>query len=243
MSHETDPVPEAPILIIDDDRELLALLLEYLAGEGEAARSAYDGPSGLEAALTGQYPLVVLDVMLPGLSGFEVLRQLRERSTLPVIMLTARGEDQDKITGLELGADDYLSKPFNPRELLARIRAVRRRTAAVEGGRNEQGSATLSVGELAVNRLARWATQAGQRLPLTGVELEMLHLLLASAGQVVSRDALSTAALSRPFDPRDRSVDIHISSLRRKLQRAEQEESSIKTVRGEGYVFVPVGRS
>ena len=222
----------ADILVIDDDRELCELLDAYLGSEGLSIEAVHDGRQGLERALRGEHRLVVLDVMLPSMSGFEVLRALRETSRLPVVMLTARGDAVDRIVGLEMGADDYLAKPFEPRELVARIRAVHRR---VEGPADAD---VLVEGELELRLASRTALLGGEPLALTSGELDILELLLRYVGKVVSREMLYTKALGRHFSPADRSVDVHVSNLRRKLGA-----DRIKTVRGQGYLFArePVG--
>ncbi len=218
------------ILVIDDDRELCALLADYLAAEGFLSDLVHDGLQGVEQACGGQYDLVVLDVMLPGLNGFEALRRIRGVSAVPVLMLTARGEEVDRIVGLELGADDYLPKPFNPRELVARIRAIQRRSA---------GSGTLlRVADLELDAGARAVRQEGRVVELTSVEFSLLELLLAQAGRVITRDELCRQAMGRRFSPYDRSIDVHISSLRRKLGPAEEGSERIKSVRGVGYIYL-----
>jgi len=228
----------ARFLVIDDDAELCELLREYLAQEGHAVEIAPDGPRGLERALAADLDLVVLDVMLPGLDGFEVLRRLRTRSQVPVVMLTARGEDVDRIVGLEMGADDYLPKPFNPRELVARMRAVLRRTAAPEGPGASSLIEVLTVGDLALDPGARVARRGGEEVALTGTEFSVIEVLVRAAGQVVSRDELSRLALDRRSSAFDRSLDVHISSLRRKLGALPGGRERIKTVRGVGYLYV-----
>jgi len=236
---------ESPILVIDDDAELCELLADYLGQEGFAVEAAQDPASGLERALAGEHALVVLDVMLPGMSGFEVLRRLRERSRVPVLMLTARGDDVDRIVGLEMGADDYLPKPFNPRELVARIRAVQRRTGpearSAEGG---AGPGRLTVGDVEVDPGNRTVRRGGQAVELTSVEFSLLEALLRRAGLVVSREDLAQAALGRKLSAYDRSVDVHVSSLRKKLGHRVGEFERIKTVRGAGYLYAlpPAGR-
>ena len=193
-----------------------------------------DPQKGLDRALGGEFALVVLDVMLPGMSGFDVLRRLRETSRIPVLMLTARGDEVDRIVGLEMGADDYLPKPFNPRELVARIRAVRRRTEGGGGeGRGGHRPEPLRVGSVELDPGTREVFRDGALLALTSVEFSVLEALLRSAGTVVSRDDLAQVALGRRLTAYDRSVDVHVSSLRRKLGDAEQ----IQTVRGVGYLF------
>jgi len=227
------------ILVVDDDVELCELLRDYLGSEGFAVEVANDGPAGLVAALSGRSGLVVLDVMLPGLSGFEVLRRLRERVAVPVVMLTARGDDVDRIVGLEMGADDYLPKPFNPRELVARIRAILRRAERPAGGTVEGEG--LTVGDVELRRSSRTVLRGGEEVTLTGVEFALLDALLASAGRVVSRDELARKVLGREHSPYDRSIDVHMSNLRRKLGPGAGGAERIKTVRGSGYVYAAGG--
>ena len=222
------------LLVIDDDRELCGLVAEYLARDGFEVESVHDGEAGLSRALHGDFALVVLDVMLPGLSGFDVLRSLREGSSVPVVMLTARGEEVDRIVGLEMGADDYLAKPFNPRELSARIRAVLRRTHADESGDRD----LLEVGDLRLDVGARDVLLDGEEVAVTSVEFAVLEALLRSAGRVMKRDELSRAALDRRASSFDRSLDVHVSNLRRKLGPLAGGGERIKTVRGVGYMYV-----
>ncbi|MBI3665961.1 MAG: response regulator transcription factor [Acidobacteria bacterium] len=224
------------ILLVDDDVELCALLEEYLGGQGFEIRAAHNGSQGLEAALDPAIDLVVLDIMLPGLDGLEVLRRLRHQSRVPVIMLTARGEEVDRIVGLEIGADDYLPKPFNPRELLARIRAILRRS---EGG---QLPGKIRIQGIELDPGARTVTRDGKRLDLTTLEFDILEQLMRAAGRVLSRDQLMDALYERPATPFDRAIDMHISHLRRKIEAAGGAPSGspqplIKTIRGVGYVF------
>lgn len=207
------------------------MLSEYLSGEGLAVEIATDGDRGLDQALAGEYDAVVLDVMLPGKSGFEVLRELRVNSQVPVIMLTARGEDTDRIVGLELGADDYLPKPFNPRELAARLRAVLRRTNADAGG-------PVSIGDIRLDRQARLVTLAGVAVSLTAAEYAILERLMTRAGETVSKDELASHALGRTLSPFDRSVDTHVSRLRGKLGPLPDGGPRIQAVRGRGYLMV-----
>jgi len=221
------------ILVIDDDGELCALLAEYLTREGFSVECRHDGRSGLMRALEGVFDLVVLDVMLPELDGFEVLRRLRAKSRLPVLMLTARGEDVDRIVGLELGADDYLPKPFNPRELTARIRAILRRAQA-NGGKQEK----IEVNGVALDPGARSVEVDGRPVELTTLEFDILELLMRAAGRVLSRDALMEHLYNRKATPFDRSIDMHVSHLRKKL---EASRPLIKTVRGVGYQFLKSG--
>lgn len=215
------------LLLIDDDEELGELLTSYLGAEGFEIELAHDGRTGLARAREGVHDLVILDVMLPELGGFEVLRELRTSSRIPVLMLTARGEDIDRIVGLEIGADDYLPKPFNPRELIARIRAVMRRFDEPKPVQER-----ISVGGVEFNPGAHSATLDGQPLELTSSELAVLEVLLRAAGTVVSRDTLAEEALGRRFSPLDRSIDVHVSNLRKKIG-----QDAIRTVRGAGYLY------
>jgi two-component system response regulator CpxR len=221
------------ILVIDDDVELCHLVGEYLRAEGFTTECVHDGESGLKKATAGEYLLAVLDVMLPGINGFEVLRRIRATSRLPVLLLTARGEDVDRIVGLEIGADDYLPKPFNPRELVARIRAVLRRTRG-EGGSTAPD--VVSVGDVELDPATRTVRLEGNPVELTSVEFNLLEVLLREAGRVVPRERLVNAVLSRKFSPFDRSIDMHVSKVRKKLGDTENDEH-IKTVRGVGYIF------
>lgn len=223
------------ILVIDDDAELCGLVSEYLAPEGFQVDAVHDGRSGLERALTGNYLLIVLDVMLPGMNGFDVLRNVRDKSKIPVLLLTARGEDVDRIVGLEIGADDYLPKPFNPRELVARIRAVLRRTAP--GGNGDNVPESVRVGDVELDPATRTVLQNGKALDLTSVEFNLLEVLLREAGRVVTRERLVDSVLSRKFSPFDRSIDMHVSKLRKKLGDSETGDDHIKTIRGVGYIF------
>jgi two-component system response regulator CpxR len=226
------------LLLVDDDRELCALVGEYLGDEGLEVEAVHDGTTGVDRALAGGWALVILDVMLPGLGGFDVLRRIRERSEVPVLMLTARGEEVDRIVGLELGADDYLAKPFNPRELAARIRAILRRARGAE----EPAPSLLFLGDLELDPGSRVVRLDGEEVELTGAEFELLALLIGSAGTVVSRDDLSVKALGRRASAFDRSLDVHISNLRRKLGPLADGRERIKTVRGVGYLYVrPAG--
>jgi DNA-binding response OmpR family regulator len=220
------------VLIVDDDIELCRLLGERLSSEGFALEAVHDGSRGLERVLSEEHALVILDLMLPGIGGLDVLRRLRMHSPVPVLILTARGEDVDRILGLEIGADDYLAKPFNPRELIARIRAILRRTSRSTGSGN-----SLTVSDLQLNPAARDVWLDGVRLDLTSVEFTLLETLLRDAGHVVTREQLTETVLGRKLGAFDRVIDVHISNLRKKLARADGEER-IKSVRGSGYVFV-----
>ncbi len=217
------------ILIVDDDDELSSLLTELLAREGFRVECYNDGRRGLAAALTGSFDMLVLDVMLPGLDGFEILKRVRRESKLPVLMLTARGEDEDRIVGLELGADDYLPKPFNTRELIARIRAILRRLEP----RDTAGK--LEVNGILIDPGSREVYVGSTPVEVTTFEFDILEVLMRAAGRVVSRDELMEELYGRKATPFDRSVDMHISHLRKKL---EQDKPLIKTVRGVGYQFV-----
>lgn len=217
------------ILLVDDDEELTSLLTELLTRDGFRVECYSDGRRGLAAALSGGFDLLVLDVMLPGIDGFEILKRVRRETRLPVIMLTARGEDEDRIVGLELGADDYLPKPFNTRELVARIRAILRRLEQRNpGGRLEVNGITIDPG-------TREVLRAGRGVDVTTFEFDILETLMRSAGRVVSRDELMEELYGRKATPFDRSVDMHISHLRKKL---ESDKPLIITVRGVGYQFV-----
>ena len=218
----------AELLLIDDDEELCELLIDYLGQEGFGVEAVHDGEAGLARLST--HHLVVLDVMLPGMNGFEVLRRLRERSSVPVLMLTARGDDIDRIIGLEMGADDYLPKPFNPRELLARLRAIHRRAE----GAGTPGA--IRLGDVDLDPATRVARRAGLPLALTSVEFTLLEMLMRAAGRAVTRDALAERVLGRPWSPYDRSIDVHVSNLRRKLGESEGRDL-IKTIRGVGYQY------
>lgn len=224
------------ILVIDDDVELCSLVGEYLEPEGFQVEAVYDGNRGLERALSGDHLLAVLDVMLPGMNGFDVLRRIRNTSKLPVLLLTARGEDVDRIVGLEIGADDYLPKPFNPRELVARIRAILRRTQGA--GKSEEGMPEIvRVGDVELDPATRTVRHHGQPVELTSVEFNLLHVLLREAGHVVTRERLVDEVLSRKFSPFDRSIDMHVSKVRKKLGESDNGAVHIKTVRGVGYIF------
>ncbi|QQS42290.1 MAG: response regulator transcription factor [Acidobacteriota bacterium] len=223
------------VLIVDDDEELCELVSEYLTVEGFEVDSVNDGAAGLEAALEAEHGLVILDVMMPKMNGFDVLRELRKTSKMPVIMLTARGEDMERIVGLEIGADDYLPKPFNPRELVARIRAVLRRIEKSEDP--EAQTERLRSGELEMLTSARSARMNGEDLNLTAVEYDILAELLRNAGQVVKKEQLSRRVLERELSPFDRSLDMHISNIRKKLSEHEGGKDRIKTIRSVGYIF------
>ena len=238
---------EQPVLLIDDDEELGELLSRFLEKEGFAIEIAVDGSNGLARARDGEHSAVILDVMMPGMNGFDLLRELRRSSNVPVIMLTARGQDIDRIVGLEMGADDYLGKPFNPRELAARLRAIQRRVRgpASAPGSTPPASATstpgprpvLRVADIELNPRARLVKRSGEEVTLTSVEFALLEILMGAAGQVVSREELSTRGLGRRLSQADRSIDVHVSNLRRKLGLYPAGGERIKTVRGFGYQY------
>jgi DNA-binding response OmpR family regulator len=226
------------ILIIDDDEELCELVGQFLEPEGFSAEAATDGAAGLERAKSGEHVLIVLDVMLPRMNGLEVLRRLRRVSAIPVILLTARGDDVDRIVGLELGADDYLPKPFNPRELVARIHAVLRRSRPEARAAGAPGAPDrIQVGEIELDAGTRVVRRAGRAVELTTVEFNLLEALLRSAGRVVTRDQLAKEVLGRSFTPYDRSLDMHVSNLRRKLGDPARGKELIKTIRSVGYLY------
>lgn len=224
------------ILLVDDDVELCRMLAEYLGAEGFTVHAVHDGEQGAREARDGGYDAVILDVMLPRLNGIDALRRVRDASRVPVIMLTAKGDDVDRIVGLELGADDYLPKPCNPRELVARLRAVLRRSAAAPA--TSASRSMIEAGDCAVRPGERIATWHGRPLDLTSTEYNVLEALLRSAGQLVTKAELSERALGRPLERYDRSIDMHVSSLRRKLGTLADGRSPIQTVRGAGYQFV-----
>ena len=208
------------------------MLTEYLGKYGFRVTAVHRGDTGLKAALEKPYALVLLDVMLPGLDGFEVLRRIRSSSAVSVLLLTARGEDVDRIVGLEIGADDYLSKPFNPRELLARVRAILRRSA---GAQVAQEQTLLRADGLELNLASRTVLQNGKKIELTDVEFALLEALMRSPGKVVSREDISENVLGRKFHPFDRALDMHVSRLRRKLSENSEADELVKTIRGVGY--------
>jgi two-component system response regulator CpxR len=227
-SRSSDPVPS--ILLIDDDIKLGGLMSDYFSEHQYHLDVVSDGRDGLARVLLSQHDLVILDVMLPTLDGFEVLRQLRRRSRVPVIMLTARATQDDRITGLETGADDYLLKPFEPRELLARVRAVLRRT----GQQRQLAPVTIEVGDVRLNPATREIWRGEELLQLTSIEFDILDLLMRSAGRIVSRNEIAAALYQRESTPYERTVDVHISHLRKKLEPARL---LIKTVRSVGYLL------
>ena len=220
------------VLIVDDDVALCELLAESLNTEGFAIEAVHNGPRGLERALAQEHALVILDLMLPGMGGLDVLRRIRARSQVPVLILTARGEDVERIFGLEIGADDYLPKPFNPRELIARMRAILRRTA-----RATAAIEPLIVGDIRLDPAAREVRLRDALLALTSVEFTLLEMLLQHAGRVVTREQLTETVLGHKLGPFDRVIDVHVSNVRKKLGSSHGGER-IKAVRGTGYLFV-----
>lgn len=225
-------MPTPRILIIDDDQTLTAMLAGYLAAENFETESAADGARGLQAATAQTFDLVILDVMLPRQDGFSVLSQLRVASRVPVLMLSARGQDLDRIRGLELGADDYLAKPFHPRELLARVQAILRRTT-------QPAPERIQAGDLEIVRASRTVLRRGEALAVTTIEFDLLHALASRAGETVSRESLYRTVLGRNYEVYDRTIDNHVSSLRRKLGPAADGSPRFKSVRNAGYVFNP----
>ena len=226
------------ILIIDDDEELCELVSEYLSVEGFETEAVHDGETGLQKALSNEYELAILDVMLPRKNGFDVLRELRKSSKLPVLMLTAKGDDMERIVGLEIGADDYLPKPFNPRELVARLRAVLRRVH--DGDERKQAPESFTVDDIEVSLTGRTAKLGGTELNLTAVEFDLLVALLEQAGKIVKKEDLSQRVLDRRLSPFDRSLDMHVSNLRKKLGLRPDESERIKTIRSVGYIYTVV---
>lgn len=225
----------AHILIADDDLELAELLVDYLALEGFTVDTAHDGGEAVEKALTNQYDLIVLDIMMPVMNGLDALRQLRTKLTTPVLMLTARGDDIDRIIGLEIGADDYLPKPCNPRELLARIRAILRRASGA--ALIDTKHSPLEFGELKLDPRYREARVRDEAVGLTGTEFEILRTLAERTGDVVDKKFLSEHVLERKLTQHDRAIDMHISNIRKKLEKFLPGMETIKTVRGVGFTF------
>jgi len=223
------------ILVIDDDIELCELVAEYLEPDGYRVEAVHDGESGLERALSGEHALAVLDYMLPGMNGFEVLRQIRARSRLPLVMLTARGDDMNRIIGLQIGADDYLPKPFNPLELVARINAVLRRAQAEPD--QKEGRELLVVGDIEMDNRTRTVRRADKVVELTVVEYSLLEKLLSAPGRILEREELVKDVLHRKLSPFDRSIDTHVSNLRKKLGHKVNGVERIKTVRSVGYIY------
>jgi len=236
----TDAQARTKILLVDDDRKLCRLITEYLGPRGFDTTSVHTGTEGLAEALKGGYAAIILDYMLPGLDGFEVLRQLRQHSTVPVLMLTALGDEADRIVGLELGADDYLPKTFSTRELLARLRAVTRRAAltVAQAALDAGDRGELAVADLTIDLDARSVTLEGRPVTLTALEFDLLTCLARAAGRVLSRDQLLDAISGRSYEVFDRSVDVHVSAIRRKLGDDPKNPRYIRTIRSAGYMLM-----
>jgi len=236
-------MPSERLLLVDDDRELCSLLNEYLSAEGYQVECAYNGQQALEKLQSQNYSLIVLDIMMPGMSGLELLQQIRPRYTLPVIMLTGRGDEIDRILGLEMGADDYLGKPCNPRELLARIRAILRRLSHQAPLEGRLPDTAMTVAGLSLNSTTRDVTVNGEPLDLTSAEFNVLAYLMQHSGQVLGKDQLTRWVLHREISAYDRAIDVHVSRVRQKLAKSFAQtprvpKELIKTVRGQGYIFV-----
>ena len=232
MNHAATPAHT--VLLVDDDHELCAMLETYLEAENFRVDSAHDGEAGVERLRDGSFDVVVMDITMPVLDGFQALREMRRFSDVPVLMLTARGDETDRIVGLELGADDYLPKPFNPRELSARLKAILRRARPPQ----DHGDAVLQAGAVRLDPAAQSLSVAGQTVRVTATEFAVLETLARSAGELVRKDVLSEEALGRRITPFDRSLDTHIANLRRKLGAGPDGEPLIRTVRGQGYLLV-----
>ena len=228
------------ILVIDDDVELCELVAEYLEPDGYRVEAVHDGHEGVRRALSGDHALVVLDYMLPGLNGFEVLRQIRATSRVPIVMLTARGDDMNRIIGLQIGADDYLPKPFNPLELVARINAVLRRSQSQP---DQAKPEFIAVGDVEIDNRTRTVRRGAQSIELTVVEYSLLEKLLGAPGRILTREELVKEILHRELSPFDRSIDTHVSNLRRKLGHEVNGIERIKTVRGVGYIYAKSAES
>jgi len=229
----TPTAPAITALLVEDDDRLARLTSEYLQGHGVVVTRVADGPGGLREALRHRYDVVLLDLMLPGMDGMDVCRELRRQSDVPVIVLTARGEEADRVLGLESGADDYLAKPFSPRELLARIHALLRRARGQAG----PATRTIRVGELVVDPAARKATLGERELSLTGYEFTLLRVLAERAGRILSREQIMELARGSAEEAFDRSIDVHVSRLRAKLGDDSKNPRLLKTVRGVGYML------
>ncbi|OOV88207.1 response regulator [Oceanospirillum linum] len=238
------------LLLVDDDKELCSLLMEYLSAEGYQVDAAYGAEQAIDMLQGQRYSLMVLDIMMPGTTGLELLQQIRPSHKLPVIMLTGRGDEIDRILGLEMGADDYLGKPCNPRELLARIRAVLRRSAAQAPAEGRLTDEAVVIGPISVNPSTREAKVSGELLELTSAEFNVLTYLMQHAGQVLSKEQLTRWVLHRELTAYDRAIDVHVSRVRQKLvphfsgsgrDKIDGKEL-IKTVRGQGYIFVFTGQ-
>jgi DNA-binding response OmpR family regulator len=228
----------ATLLIVDDDLDLCELVSNYLRAEGFVVDAVHSGREGELAAINKSYEMIILDVMLPDKKGFDVLKEMRVQGRSPVLMLTARGDEFDRVLGLELGADDYLSKPFSPRELVARIGAILRRSGWQSEGGNSLRPPVLRSGDLELDPSARAVSKAGEALHLTSAEYDLLQLFIESPGQILTREKLVEEVLDRKFSPFDRSLDLHVSNLRRKLGSQASGAERIRSVRGIGYLYV-----
>jgi DNA-binding response OmpR family regulator len=232
------PARPAHLLVVDDDHDLCELVGSYLRAEGFTVDFVHSGREGEQAALNRTYELIVLDVMLPDKKGFDVLKEIRVQSRSPVLMLTARGDEFDRVLGLELGADDYLSKPFSPRELVARIGAILRRSGWKSEGSSALRPPVLCSGDLELDQAARAVSKAGEAVNLTSAEYNLLCIFVESPGQILTREKLVEQVLDRKFSPFDRSLDLHVSNLRRKLGNQPNGTERIRSVRGIGYLYV-----
>lgn len=238
MRNNYENTRETQILMIDDDVKLCRLVKDYLSAFGFAVESANTGTHGLEKVKNYNFDAVILDVMLPGMDGFAVLKEIRQISSVPVLMLTALGDEADRIVGLEFGADDYLPKTFSTRELLARLRAVTRR-AQITAAHSKLETEEINIGGIRLNSATRDAAKNGAPLQLTALEFDLLSCLMRSSGRVLSRDMLLDEIAGRNYDIFDRSIDVHVSSLRRKLGDDSKNPRYIKTIRSVGYMLVP----
>jgi DNA-binding response OmpR family regulator len=237
-AEKTVPLQTQRILVIDDDVELCQLLTNYLAHDGFQTEAVHDGLEGLDRALSGEFALVILDLMLPGMDGTEVLSRIRLRSGLPVIMLSARGEDADRIHGLEGGADDYVPKPFNPRELSARIHSVLRRYSSAQNPAIESAPGHVLIGDVELNLGSRSVRKGNRVVDVTSVEFDLLEAFFKAPGRVLPREELTRVVLGRELGALDRSIDVHVSNLRRKLGPAPDGMERIKAIRSVGYLYV-----
>ena len=243
MSQRTADTPNARLLLVDDDVELCELVRQYLGREGFDVEAVQDAERGVERALSNEHALVILDVMLPSFNGFEALRRIRAQSSVPVLMLTARGDEVDRVVGLEIEADDYLPKPCSHRELAARIHAILRRTAQAMDSLSEMPrDSRIVVGDVEMDLRARIVRRNAERVQLTGVEFKLLEVLLRRAGSIAMREDLSETVLGRRLRPFDRSLDVHVSNLRRKLGHMIGDVERIATVRGVGYAYAAVSQ-
>jgi DNA-binding response OmpR family regulator len=237
-SHSSQPANLSRVLVIDDDRELCGLIKSYLEPLGYAVVAEHDGPAGAERAASESFEAIILDVNLPGMDGFEVLKRVRKQSEVPILMLTSRGEETDRIVGLEMGADDYLPKTFSSRELLARLRAVTRRSSISVSNRPDRAEAEIVVGGLRINPNTRIALLQDQPLTLTALEFDLLASLARARGRVKTREQLIDTIADRSYDGLDRSIDVHVWSLRRKLGDDPKNPRFIRTIRAVGYMLI-----